>query len=67
VEQLRIMICCFSIKDGKVNLRAKKFVFLSVKKNMKGYKLRDPENKKIVLNKHVSFDETSLLKPTVSQ
>ena len=60
------MICCFSVKDDKVNLRAKKFIFLSVKKNMKDYKLSDLENKKFVL-KHVSFDETSLLKPTVSQ
>ena len=34
---------------------------------MKGYKLSDPENKKIVLSKHVTFDETSLLKSTVSQ
>jgi len=57
----------FSVKDGKVNPRAKKFVFLGVKKNMKGYKLWDPENKKIVLSKHVTFDETSLLKSTFSQ
>ena len=34
---------------------------------MKGYKLRDPENKKILLSQHVTFDETSLLKSTVSQ
>jgi len=56
----------FSAKDGKVNLRVKKFVFLAVKRNMKGYKLWDPENKKIVLNKHVTFDETLLLKSTIS-
>ena len=37
---------CFSAKDGKVNLQAKKFVFLGVKRNMKGYKLWDPKNKK---------------------
>ena len=41
----------FCAKDGKVNPQANKFVFLSVKKNMKGYKLWDPENKKIVLSK----------------
>ena len=35
--------------------------------NLKGYKLWDPENKRIVLSKHVTFDETSLLKSTVSQ
>ena len=34
---------------------------------MKGYRLLDPENKKIVLSQHVTFDETSLLKSTVSQ
>ena len=57
----------FSAKDGKVNLLAKKFVFLGTKKNLKGYKLWDPKNKRIVLSKHVTFDETSLLKSTVSQ
>ena len=57
----------FSVKDGKVNPRAKKFVFLGVKRNMKGYRLWDPENKKIVLSRHFTFDETSVLKSTVSQ
>jgi len=28
----------FSAKDGMINPRAKKFMFLGVKKNMKGYK-----------------------------
>jgi len=56
----------FSAKDGKINLRANKFIF-GVKRNMKGCKLWDPENKKIVLSKHVTFDETSLLKSTISQ
>ena len=34
---------------------------------MKGYRLWDPENKKIVLSRHVTFDENSILKSTVSQ
>ena len=34
---------------------------------MKGYRLWDPKNKKIVLSQHVTFDETSVLKSTVSQ
>jgi len=42
-------------------------VFLGVKKNMIGYKLWDTEYKKIVLSEHVTFDETSLLKSTISQ
>ena len=57
----------FSAKVGKVNPRAKNLVFLGVKRNMKGYRLWDPKNKKIALSQHVTFDETSLLKPTVSQ
>jgi len=57
----------FNVKDDKVNLRAKKFVFLDAKKNVKDYKLWDLENKRIVLSKHVRFEETSLLKSTISQ
>ena len=57
----------FSAKDDKVNLRAKKFIFFGLKRNMNGYKLWEPENKKIVLSKHVTFDETSLLKYTIFQ
>ena len=57
----------FSAKDGMVNSRAKKFVFLNVNRNMKGYMLWDPENKKIMLSRHVTFDETSVLKSTISQ
>ena len=40
----------FSAKDGKVNLQVKKFVFFGVKRNMKGYRLWDLENKKVVLS-----------------
>ena len=57
----------FSAKDGMVNPQAKKFVFLGIKRNMKGYRLWDPENKKIVSSWHVTFDETSVLKSTASQ
>jgi len=56
----------FSAKDGKVNPRTKKFVFLGVNRNMKG-RLWDPEYKKIVLSRHVTFDKSSVLKSTVSQ
>jgi len=34
---------------------------------MKSYQLWDLKNKKIVLSKHVTFDETSLLKSTIFQ
>jgi len=55
----------FSVKNDKLNPRAKKFVFLRVKRNLKGYKLWDSENK-IVLSRYVTFDDASLLKSTVS-
>ena len=57
----------FRAKDGMVTPRAKQFVILGVKRNMKGYRLWDPKNKKIMLSRHVTFDETSVLKSTVSQ
>ena len=47
----------FIVKDDKSILWANKFVFLDVKMNIKDYKLWDPENKTIVLSKHVIFDE----------
>ena len=38
---LRVFECptYFSVKDDKLNLRAKMFAFLGVKRNLKGYKL----------------------------
>jgi len=38
---LRIFGCSayFRVKEGKLNPRAKEFVFLGVKRNLKGYKL----------------------------
>ena len=46
---------------------SKKFIILGIKRNMKGYNLWDPENKKIVLSKHVTFNEILLLKSIISQ
>ena len=37
------------------------------KKVVKGYKIRDLKNKKIFLNRDVTFDETSMVKLTHSQ
>ena len=50
-----------------MNPRDNKFVFLKVKRNLKGYKLWDSENKKIMLSRYVTFNEASLLNSTVSQ
>jgi len=40
---------------------------LGFKKNVKGYKICDPKDKKISLNRDVTFDESSVVKPTDSQ
>ena len=53
----------FSAKNGKVNPRTKRFVYLGVKRN--SYRLWDPKNK-ILVSRHVTFGETSVLKSTVS-
>ena len=43
----------FSAKNGKVNPRAKRFVYLGVKGN--SYRLWDPEDKKIVMSRKCHF------------
>ena len=42
-------------------------MFLGFKKDVKSYKIRDPKNKKTILNKDVTFDEASMMKPKRSQ
>ena len=66
---LRVFECSayFGVKDDKLNSRAKRFVFFGVKKNLKGYKLWDSENKKFMLSRYVAFDKSLLLKSFISQ
>jgi len=40
---------------------------MSFKKGMKGYKVWDPKDKKIILSRDITFDEASIAKPTDSQ
>jgi len=42
-------------------------VFLGTKRNLKGYKLWDSENKKIVLSRYALLNEALFFKSTVSQ
>jgi len=62
---LRIFGCptYFRVKEGKLNPRVKKFVFLSVKRNLKCYKLWDRKDKKFVLSRYVMFNKTPMLRP----
>ena len=55
------------VKEDKLDPRAKKRVFVGLKRGVKGYKIWDPKDRKFILNKDVTFDEASMLKLTISQ
>jgi len=40
---------------------------LGFKRGVKGYKIWDPKDKKIILSRDVIFDEALMMKPTDSQ
>ena len=52
--------------EDKLDLGANKGVFVWFKKEVKGYKIWDPKDKKFILSRDVTFDEASMLKPTIS-
>jgi len=68
-DSLRIFGCpaYYHLKEGKLDPRAKKGVSVGFKRGVKGYKIWDPKDKKFILSKDVTFDEASMLKPTISQ
>ncbi|KAG8502550.1 hypothetical protein CXB51_000089 [Gossypium anomalum] len=49
------------VDNGKLEPRSIKCVFLSYKTEVKGYKLWCLENKKVMINRDVVFDETAML------
>ena len=55
------------MRNGKLEPRARKAVFLGFKRGVKGYKLWDYEDWKIVLSRNVTFDESSMVKTSSSQ
>jgi len=67
-DSLRIFECpaYYHIKKDKLDPKAKKCVFLGFKRGVKGYKIRDPKDKKTILSRDVTFDETSMMKPADS-
>ena len=51
----------YHVSDGKLQPRVKMAVFLGFKVGVKGYKLWDSENRKIVLSRDATFDEFSMV------
>ncbi|KAH9764080.1 hypothetical protein KPL70_001401 [Citrus sinensis] len=68
-DSLRIFGCpaYYHVKDSKLDLRARKAIFVGFKGGVKGFKLWDLEDKKFVCSRDVTFDEASMMKASISQ
>ncbi|KAH9671777.1 retrovirus-related pol polyprotein from transposon TNT 1-94-like protein [Citrus sinensis] len=68
-DSLRVFGCpaYYHVKDGKLDPRAKKAIFVGFKGGVKGFKLWDLEDKKFVCSRDVTFDEASMMKASSSQ
>ncbi|KAH9733955.1 Integrase catalytic domain-containing protein [Citrus sinensis] len=68
-DSLRIFGCpaYYNVKDGKLDSRARKAIFVGFKDGVKGFKLWDLEDKKFVCSRDVTFDEASMMKASSSQ
>ena len=55
------------VKKDMLDSKENKLVYLRYKEVLKGYKLCDPKNKKLVSSRHVTLDEASIVKLRVSQ
>ena len=52
----------YHVKDGKLDLRAQKGLFLGFNKGVKGYKIWRPEDRKVTISRDVTFDESGMVK-----
>ena len=68
-DSLRIFGCpaYYHVKDGKLDPRARKAIFMGFKDGVKGFKLCNLEDKKFVCSRDVTFDEASMIKASSSQ
>ncbi|KAH9662850.1 hypothetical protein KPL70_019489 [Citrus sinensis] len=68
-DSLRVFGCpaYYHVKDGKLDLRARKSIFVGFKGGVKCFKLWDLEDKKFVCSRDVTFDEASMIKASSSQ
>ena len=62
-DQLHIFGCpaYYHVKEDKLSPKAKKVIFMGFRRGVDGFLLWDSEDKKMVLSRDVTFDETSLL------
>ena len=51
-----------SKERSKLDAKSKQCIFLGYEKGVKGYKLWNPETKKLVISRDVVFDEASMVK-----
>ena len=63
-DRLHIFGCpaYYHVTESKLDLRAKKAVFMGFSEGVKAFRLWNPESKKIILSRDVTFDEAVMLK-----
>ena len=63
-DSLRVFGCpaYYHVKDGKLDPRARKAIFVGFKGGVKGFKLWDLEDKKFVCSRDITFDEALMMK-----
>ncbi|KAH9656595.1 hypothetical protein KPL70_022738 [Citrus sinensis] len=68
-DSLRVFGCpaYYHVKDGKLDSRARKAIFVGFKGRVKGFKLWDLEDKRFVCSRDVAFNEASMMKASSSQ
>ena len=62
-SELRVFGCTAyaHVDNEKLEPRAVKCIFLGYKSGVKGYKLWNPETKKVVISRNVAFNESAML------
>ena len=68
-EHMRVFGCpaYYHVQNDKLEPRAKKAIFIGFRRGVKGFKLYDQAERKIVISRDVTFDEASMLKPQDSK
>ena len=63
-DSLHIFRCVayYHVKDGKLDPRAKKGLFLGFNKRVKGYRIWRPEDRKVTVNRDITFDKSGMVK-----